>query len=115
MAKYTAHVAGDFGQIVDFIDIELHSQSASLSLEESFDRNVQGWRISQRVYERFSYAGGNRASLSVLFIEVPDGVDICGIATGGSQAVFFKINTLGETAFLETLQTAVQRWNDQSI
>ena len=115
MAKYTAHVNGDFAQIVDFIDLELRRQSVSLSLEEIFDTQVKGIRISQRAYERFSWAGGNRASLSVLFIETEDGADICGIATGGSQAMFFKINTFGEHAFLETLETAIQNWNGRPV
>ncbi len=114
MAKFTAHLQGDFEQIVEFIHQELWQQSMSISLEEYYRTAVGMNRIDQRVYERFSYAGGNRASLSVLFIETEDGADLCGIATGGSQAVLWKINTLGEHAFLETLENAVNRWNSRS-
>ena len=114
MARYETSVRGDFSQIAGFIDMELRQQSVSLSLEESFDTTAGGYRICQRVYERYSYTGGNRASLSVLFIETDDGAKICGIATGGSQALFFKINTFGEEAFLETLQIAVNKWNSQN-
>ena len=114
MAKYTDHLQGDFVEIVKFIHNDLWQQSASLSLEESYETTVNDKRVEQRVYERFSYAGGNRASLSVLFTETEDGADVCGISTGGSQAVFFKINTLGEYAFLETLQTAVNHWKSNA-
>ena len=112
MAQYEAHVSGDYKQIVEFIHKELWEQSTSLSLEEQFRKTVGGKQVEMRVYE---HLGGNRASLSVLFIENGDGADICGAATGGSNAVFWKINTFGESAFLETLEIAVSAWNRQKL
>ena len=114
MAKYTDHLQGDFRKIVDFIHEDLWQQSASISLEESYQTTAGDRRVEQRAYERFSMMGGNRASLSVLFVETEDGADVCGIATGGSQAVLWKINTFGETAFLETLESAVNRWKSNA-
>ncbi len=114
MAKLEAHLTGNFEQIVEFIHKEVWQQSMSISLEESYQTTAGTRRIEQRVYERFSYTGGNRASLSVLFTETEDGADLCGIATGGSQALLWKINTLGEQAFLDTLEIAVNRWNSKS-
>ena len=114
MAKYTDHLTGDFEQIVKFIHEDLWQQSASLTLEESYQTVAGDRRIEQRAYERYSMIGGNRASLSVLFVETEDGADVCGIATGGSQAVFWKINTWGEAAFLETLESAVNRWKSNA-
>ncbi|MBR5641022.1 MAG: hypothetical protein IKW92_02680 [Firmicutes bacterium] len=113
MAKMETHLQGNFTEIVEFIHQQLWEQSASLSLEETYVNKVENKRIELRVYERFSYTGGNRASLTVLFTETEDGVDLCGVATGGSQALFWKINTWGEAAFLETLETAVSAWNQQ--
>ncbi len=114
MAKLEAHLTGNFEQIVEFIHKEVWQQSMSISLEESYQTTAGTRRIEQRVYERFSYTGGNRASLSVLFTETEDGADLCGIAAGGSQALLWKINTLGEQAFLDTLEIAVNRWNSKS-
>ena len=55
-------------------------------------------------FERYSYAGGNRVSLNItLFQNGEDPVQLSAITAGGSQAVFFKINTLGEEAFLDKL------------
>ena len=79
MAKLEQHLTGDFGQIVEFIHQELMRQSMSISLEECSKNQIQGKRIELRVYERFSYAGGNRTSLTVQFIETKDGADVCGI------------------------------------
>jgi len=43
---------------------------------------------------------------------VEDGgvIHVVGISVGGSQAVFMKINTFGEDAFLETLINACAAW-----
>ena len=95
MAKYEAHLRGDFGQIVEFIHHSLWEQSASLSLEETYTNKIQERRIELRVYERFSYTGGNRASLSVLFVETEDGADLCGTATGGKHCVVLEDQYLG--------------------
>ena len=115
MAKYTNHLKGDFGQIVDFIDLHVRQQSMTISEEESYKTVAGDKRDEQRVYERFSAAGSNRASLSVLFVETEDGADVCGIATGGSQALVFKINTLGEHAFPDTPVKAADLWNSNAV
>ena len=61
-------------------------------------------RCSVRVFERYSCAGSNRVSLSVtLFQNGDEPIQLSAITAGGSQAVFFKINTLGEESFLEKL------------
>ncbi len=60
--------------------------------------------VRVRIFERYSYAGGNRVSLNItLFQNGEDPVQLSAITAGGSQAVFFKINTLGEEAFLDKL------------
>ena len=57
-----------------------------------------------RVFERYSWAGSNRVSLNVTLYEGADGtIHLSAITSGGSQAMFFKINTWGEEAFLEKL------------
>ena len=62
-------------------------------------------RCSVRVFERYSYMGGNRVSLNVTLFQAGDGpVELSAISSGGSQAIFFKINTLGEEAFLDKLR-----------
>jgi hypothetical protein len=113
MAKLESHLQGDFREIIEFIHENLWEQSTSLTLEETSVSKVRDRQIELRVYERYSYLGGNRASLTVQFIENGDGADVCGIASGGSNAVFWKINTFGESAFLETLETAISAWNSR--
>lgn len=78
--------------------------SASASLEEQSDlRNGTAW-CSTRIFERYSYTGGNRVSMSVTLFQGESGVIRPFAATrGGNKALFFKLNTVGEDAFLDTL------------
>lgn len=79
--------------------------SMSASLEDASDFRSGDARCSVRVFERYSYAGGNRVSLSVtLFQNGNDAIYLSAITAGGSQALFFKINTWGEEAFLDKLR-----------
>ena len=62
-------------------------------------------RCSVRVFERYSYTGGNRVSLSItLFQSENNEIFLSAITAGGSQAMLFKINTFGEEAFLDMLR-----------
>ncbi len=61
-------------------------------------------RCSVRVFERYSVLGGNRLSLSVTLFGKDGDVHLSAITAGGSTAMFFKLNTFGEEAFLEKLK-----------
>ena len=67
------------------------------TLSQDFDR--------LRVFERYSYFGGNRLSLNLTLFQAGNGpVQLSAITAGGSEAVFFKVNTIGEEAFLDKLE-----------
>ncbi len=56
-----------------------------------------------RVFERYSVMGGNRLSLALTMFQNGDSpIRLSAITAGGSQAVFFKVNTLGEDPFWRT-------------
>ncbi len=105
MAKLETTLNGDFGQILAKIERGIVDGSISASLEESSDFRSGDARCSVRVFERYSYAGGNRVSLSVtLFQNGNDAIHLSAVTSGGSQAIFFKVNTWGEEAFLDKLR-----------
>ena len=62
-----------------------------------------------RVYERFSYLGGNRVSLNMTLAGEGNDLYLSAITSGGSQAMFFKINTIGEENFLNALKKEIER------
>lgn len=103
LAKYTRHLTGNFSQILNKIHDGIMNGSVSASFEESEDFDKDGVRCAVRVYERYSYFGGNRVSLNVTLFGADGDVDLCAVTSGGSQAMFFKINTVGEENFLQCL------------
>ena len=66
-------------------------------------------RCAVRVFERYSAMGGNRVSMNVTLVGKGEELFLAAITSGGSQAVFWKINTMGEEAFLQTLIDAMER------
>lgn len=105
MAKLEQTLHGDFSEILSRIEDGILGGSVSATLEESSDFYSGDARCSVRVFERYSYAGGNRVSLSVtLFQNGDEPIRISAITSGGSQAVFFKFNTWGEETFLDKLR-----------
>ncbi len=105
MAKLERTVNGTFDEVLKKIENGILGGSVSASLEDSSDFRSGDARCSVRVFERYSYAGGNRVSLNVtLFQNGTDAVHLSAITSGGSQAMFFKINTFGEEAFLDKLR-----------
>ena len=104
MAKLEKTITGDFNSVLRRIEAGIINGSVSASLEESSDFRIGDTRCSVRVFERYSYMGGNRVSLSVTLFQSGDRIHLSAITSGGSQAMFFKVNTFGEEAFLDKLK-----------
>ncbi len=109
MAKYTKMVVGDFDTILATLHNAVLSGSMSASYEDGSDYNDGVFRCSVRVYERYSYMGGNRVSMSLTLAGANGQYFLTAITSGGSQATFFKINTIGEEAFLDTISGVLNR------
>ena len=105
MAKLEKTLTGNFDALLRRIETGVMEGSMSATLEDSSDFRQGDARCSVRVFERYSYAGGNRVSMNVTLFQAGDGpVRLSAITAGGSQAMFFKINTWGEESFLDTLR-----------
>lgn len=105
MAKQEWALSEAFNKVLTEIENGILTGSSSASKEGGSDFWEGDARCSVRVYERYSAVGSNRVSLSVTLFQVGDGpVHVSAITSGGSQAMFFKINTLGEEAFLDKLR-----------
>ena len=109
MAKYERRFRGDFGTVLSQLHIGILNGSASASWEDGSDYMSGDFRCTVRVYERYSVAGGNRLSVTVTLVGNGDDLFLSAITAGGSQAVFFKINTWGEEAFLGKVREIAER------
>ncbi len=103
MAIYTRSIDGKFSETLEKIHNGILDSSLSASYEDGSDWEKGDVKCAVRVYERYSTFGGNRVSLNVTLVGTDGELFLTGITSGGSQAVFFKINTLGEDAFLDCL------------
>ena len=109
MAKYTTTLKGKFYDVLNSIHTYLMNSSASISYEDHEDFSSGDIRCAVNVYERYSYFGGNRCSLSLTLFGTDDNIKLTAITSGGSQAIFFKINTIGENSFLNVLMEIVEK------
>lgn len=106
MAKLVQTMSGvSFDELLRRIEQGVMNGSASATMEDSSDFSEGGARCSVRVFERYSMIGNNRVSLNVTLFQAGDGpIRLTAITSGGSQALFFKLNTFGEEAFLDKLR-----------
>jgi len=103
MAKLEKHLQGDFKRLLQLIEEGIMRGSISASLEDKSDFETGDVQVAVRVFERYSWIGKNRVSLSVTLVGKGNELFVSAITAGGSQAMFFKINTFGESAFLGKL------------
>ncbi len=108
MAKYELRLQGDFGNLLNVIESGILGGSLSAHIEDRSDYMVGTVKCAVRVFERFSMTGSNRVSLNLTLIGNGNDLFLSAITSGGSQAVLFKLNTLGEEAFLECLRNIVE-------
>jgi len=111
MAKSEFTLTGNFDEILGAIENGILTGSVSASLEDRTDWQFGNVQCAVRVFERYSMIGKNRVSLNVTMVGQGDKVYLSAITSGGSQAVFFKINTLGEDAFLECINEIARGFN----
>lgn len=107
MAKWEKQLNGDFDSILQRIEQGILRGSISASLEASSNFRQGTARCSVRVFERYSYMGGNRLSMSVTLFQNDGPICMSAVTAGGSQGVFLKVNTWGEDAFLEKLKELI--------
>lgn len=108
MAKFECTITGNFDAVLARLHDGILNGSASASYEDGSDYAVGGVRCAVRVYERYSMAGGNRVSMNLTLVGKGDTLFLSAITSGGSQAMFFKINTWGEEAFLDCLRDILE-------
>lgn len=98
-----------FDKLLRRLEQEIPDSSWSADLEAGSDFKDGEARCSVRVFERYSMIGGNRLSLTLTLFQNGEGpIRLSAITAGGSQAVFFKMNTLGEDSFLEDVKELLE-------
>lgn len=110
MAKYEKHLTGDFDAFLNYLFDGIMNGSVSASYEDGSEWTVNGVRVAVRVFERYSWVGSNRVSLNLTLAGSGNDLFFTAITSGGSQAVFWKINTMGEESFLDKVAQLVEAY-----
>jgi len=110
MAKYEIRLNGNFNDFLETLDSGILNGSASASFEDGSDYSYGEIKCAVRVYERYSFLGGNRVSLNITLIGNGNNLFLSAITSGGSQGIFFKINTYGEESFLNCVVKIVEKY-----
>ena len=110
MAKLERELTGSFDRLLDYLHDGILNGSASASWEDSSDYASGSVRVAVRVYERYSIIGSNRVSLNLTLVGNGPNLFLSAITSGGSQAVLFKINTWGESSFLDCVEELLNNW-----
>lgn len=97
----TRSLVGSGDALAAHLDEAIPKFSISASIEHREELSIGDARMILRTYERYSMMGGNRLTLSVSILAVGDQMEVALTTSGGSGAVFFKINTLNEGAFMD--------------
>lgn len=109
MAKYEANLHGDFDQVLHYLHDGILNGSMSASYEDESYIQFAGVRCCVRVYERYSWSGGNRLSMTLTLVGDGEDLFLSAITAGGSQGMFLKFNTWGEESFLDTLRELAEK------
>ena len=110
MAKYEKRLRGDFQAFLDYLVDGVLNGSASASFEDGSDWDASGVRCAVRVFERYSWTGGNRVSMNLTLVGSGDELFLSAITSGGSQAMFWKMNTIGEESFLDCVAELAEHY-----
>ena len=110
MAKFEAELKGNFDEILLELNNAIRNSSSSSTLENTSDFALGNARCAVRVYERYNLTGQNRVSLSITLLESDGRIFVSAITSGGSKAMFVKINTLGEKTFLDVVTGTLNRY-----
>ncbi|MEZ5096058.1 MAG: DUF6054 family protein [Nocardioides sp.] len=108
MAHYARALTGDVDRFVAHLDRAVPGSSITAQAEAAVDQSIGDARMAVRVYERYSAFGGNRVSLSVSVLAVGTEMRVSAVTSGGSSAMFWKVNTWGEETFLEKAVAAIE-------
>ena len=110
MAKIECELKGDFHTILKELEDTIIKGSISASKEDESNFNIGDCYCAVRVFERYSFSGGNRVSLNIALLQNDNKIFISAIASGGSQGVFWKLNTIGEENFLECIRSVIDKY-----
>lgn len=104
-------ISGDLAEFIGHVDAMITGSSVTAQLEAETRRSVGDAHMVVRAYERYSFTGSNRLTLTIAVLSTNGTLEISAITSGGSTGMFWKINTFGEDAFLQRAVDAITSYS----
>lgn len=105
MAKIEREFKGNFDEFIHYLDKEWTSLGVTSTMENFSNHKVGDVKVAVRVIERFGMLGSNRVSLNITIVGNNNDIYLSAITSGGSQAMFFKLNTISEHNFVKRFES----------
>lgn len=92
MAKYERWVSGEFGEVLTVLEKEILQNGRGLELVDQSDFEVGENRLAVRVYDKYFFRTGSRASLTLTVAGIGNEVFISSIGAGGGEGIAFRMD-----------------------
>lgn len=109
MAKQEYRINADFEAVAKAAGSAGLDSGTTSNAENGSDFASGDFRCAVRIFERYSAFSGSRVSLNVTVAGRDGDVFVSAITSGGSRAMVFKIDTVGEESFLEAFHQAFMK------
>ena len=95
MAKYETRLRGDFDETLRYLHDGILDKSASASYEDESCVQCAGVRCCVRVYERYSWSGGNRLSMTLTLVGDGEDLFLSAITSGNWRRAGYDFAAAG--------------------
>jgi len=110
MAKYELTVKGTVRELKNYILRHEAMLGDTAEIVDESEGEMGGSRYWFANYERYAMLGENRVSMCIMLLGGEDSVRVVASASGGSQAVVVKINTISEENFLDAFMELMESY-----
>lgn len=109
MAKYEKTIVGNFDEVVSHLQKDIMGSGVSMNLVDESNHSYGDVKVAVRVYDKFFYRNGNRASLSLTVVGHEDEIFISAIGAGGGQGVIFNFSLGAEDDMVGIVRESIGR------
>ena len=108
MAVYEKKMHGDFDYIVSQIENAVLNCSVSINIIERSNFISGDTRVAVRVFDKYFFKNGGRASLNVTVIGVGENVFVSAVGSGDSSKLFAKFTNGAKKQLLGAVKETLE-------
>ena len=108
MAKYQKRLRASFSSTLAKLERGIENSGLSVQLVDQSTITLNGVKVAVRVYDKYFFRNGNRASLTLTVVGDQDDVTVSAIGAGGGSGVLFNFSLGAEDNLVELVQRIVE-------